>query len=106
MKNIAMGSAALTRGFALLGFETYPDATPELVEKVLEGLVDRREKALVLLEHQLARSHGPVLAQVRSEGGRIVVGEVPPLATPADYHPPVEDLVRRILGPSALEEQP
>lgn len=105
MKNIAMGSAALTRGFALLGFETYPDATVETLEHVLEDLLRQKEKAVVFLEHHLARSGGPFLSQVRSEGGRIVVAEVPPLATPADYHPPVEELVKRILGPAALEEK-
>lgn len=106
MRLIAMGHAALTQGFALLGFETHPDADREMVESVLEQLLKHREKALVLLEHELARADGVYLNRVRSEGGRIVVVEVPPLHAPADYHPPVEDLVERVLGPSALEEQP
>lgn len=101
-----MGGAALAEGFALLGFETHPDATPEQVERLLEDLVSGTEKALVVLEHDLARSGGPFLTRVRAEGGRIVVAEVPSLHAPSDYQPPVEDLVRRILGPTALEELP
>jgi vacuolar-type H+-ATPase subunit F/Vma7 len=105
MRIIALGSQALAEGFALLGAETHADATPEDVERVLKGLVRAREKALVFIEHTLARADIPSLGQVRREGGRIVVSEVPPLHTPADYRPPVEELVTRVLGPSALEER-
>lgn len=100
---IIMSSAALADGFRLIGFETYPDATQETLESVLEQLVLGQEKAFLLLEHDLARSNGPWLKRVRNEGGYIVVTEIPPLGSPGDYHPPVEDLVQAILGPSALE---
>ena len=101
---IAMGSAELTLGFRLIGFETVADADADDVERVLRDLIVRKEKALVLLEPQLARSGMPSLELVRSEGGRIVVTEVPPLHAPQDYHPEVEDIVRSVLGPGALEE--
>jgi vacuolar-type H+-ATPase subunit F/Vma7 len=100
---IALGSAALTEGFSLIGVETIPDATPAMLEELLAGLVRRQEKALVFLEHGLARSQGPWLTRVREEGGRVVVVEIPPLHAPEDYHPQVEDVVRAILGASALE---
>ncbi len=103
---IALGSAALTGGFNLIGFETIADATPQALEKLLAELFTTRQKALVVVEEELARSDGPWLKRVRNEGGRIVVVEVPPLQAPADYRPPVEDLVESILGPSALEERP
>ncbi|MCK9394090.1 MAG: V-type ATP synthase subunit F [Methylobacter sp.] len=103
---IAMGGAALIEGFSLLGFETYPEATPQILDAVLKELVQNQQKALVILEEKLARSGTALLHQVRSEGGRIVVIEVPPLQAPEDYHPLVEDLIRRVLGPSALEESP
>ena len=103
MHLIAMGSEALTEGFGLLGFETHADATLEDVEIVLAELIRSRATALVILEHELARSGVASLERVRREGGRIVVTEVPPLHAPADYRPPVEDLVRRILGAQALE---
>ncbi len=101
-----MGGQALTEGFALLGFETHADATPEDVERMLSALLRNKEKALVFLEHSLSHGAGPQLARVRKEGGHIVVSEVPPLQAPKDYRPPVEELVRRVLGPSALEEKP
>jgi vacuolar-type H+-ATPase subunit F/Vma7 len=101
---VFMGGAALTAGFALIGFETYPDATPEDLERLLEGLVERHESALVLLEPHLARCQCGILETVRSEGARIVVTEVPPLHAPGDYHPLVEDLVTSVLGAHALEE--
>jgi vacuolar-type H+-ATPase subunit F/Vma7 len=100
---IALGSAALTEGFSLIGVETVPDATPAMLEELLAGLVRRQEKALVFLEHGLARSQGPWLTRVREEGGRVVVAEIPPLHAPEDYHPQVEDVVRAILGAGALE---
>ena len=100
---IALGSAALTEGFSLLGVETFADATPDVLEELLAGLVKRQEKALVFLEHDLARSHGEWLQRVRDEGGRIVIAEIPPLHAPGDYHPQVEDVVRTILGAQALE---
>jgi vacuolar-type H+-ATPase subunit F/Vma7 len=101
---IAMGSAELTQGFRLIGFETFADATEDDVEQLLHDLVHNKEKALVLLEPDLARSGGPSLEHVRSEGGRIVVTEVPALQAPQDYHPEVEDVVRSVLGPGALED--
>lgn len=101
---IAMGSAALTQGFELLGFETWPDASAEEMERVLQELLRTGVKALVFVEHELAQQGGPGFRRVRAEGGRIVLTEIPPLHAPADYRPPVEDLVRRVLGPNALEK--
>lgn len=101
---IVAGSAALTEGFALIGVETLPDAKAEQLEALLAELWTRDQKALLFIEHGLARSAGPWLKRVRDDSGRIVVTEVPPLHAPGDYHPLVEDVVRAVLGPSALEE--
>lgn len=100
---IALGSAALVEGFNLIGAEIVRDATPEMLEELLARLVQNREKALLFLEHHLARGQGPWLKRVREEGGRIVIAEIPPLHAPEDYHPQVEDVVRGILGSQALE---
>ena len=91
-------------GFNLLGFETYPEATPQILDTVLKELLHNRQKALVILEEKLARSGTAMMRRVRGGGGHIVVIEVPSLQAPEDYHPPVEELVRRVLGSSALEE--
>lgn len=101
---IAMGSAALAEGFALIGVETHANATPEELESLLASLVKGQEKALLFIEHDLARSAGPWLRRVRDQGGHIVAVEIPRLHAPRDYHPLVEDLVKSVLGPSALEE--
>ena len=101
---IVAGSAALTEGFALIGVETLPDATSQQLDELLAELWRDDQKALVFIEHGLARSAGPWLKRVRDDSGRIVVTEVPPLHTPGDYHPLVEDVVRAVLGASALEE--
>ena len=105
MRIIAMGGQALIDGFALLGCETHANATPDDVERVLLELLRRKEKAILFLEESISRGGGPNLERVRSEGGDIVISEIPPLRAPEDYHPPVEELVTRILGPSALEEK-
>lgn len=102
---IALGSAALTTGFSLIGFETVPDATPAQLETLLRELVRGNQKAMVIIESDLARSEGKWLKRVRDEGGRIVVTEVPPLHAPGSFRPRVEDLVESILGASALEER-
>ena len=103
---IALGNAALVEGFGLIGVETVRDATPEMLEELLQGLVKRQEKALLFLERHLARSGGPWLTRVRDEGGRIVITEIPPLHAPENYRPPVEDMVIAILGSQALESKP
>ena len=103
---IALGSAALTTGFSLIGFETVPDATHEQLEALLRELVRENQKAMVVIECDLARSEGKWLKHVRNEGGRIVITEVPQLHAPGEFRPRVEDLVESILGPSALEERP
>lgn len=103
---IAMGHAALMEGFNLIGLETYPDADQATLEQLLAKLVTTNQNALLFLEHHLARSEGPWLDRVRNEGGRIVITEIPPLHAPGGYAPAVDNLVRAMLGPQALEELP
>jgi vacuolar-type H+-ATPase subunit F/Vma7 len=101
---IALGHAPLMEGFRLIGVETHAEADHETVERVLADLVRGGARALVFLEHHLARGRGPWLERVRNEGGRIVVTEIPPLSAPDSYAPAVDGLMRAILGPGALEE--
>lgn len=90
---IAFGSAALMDGFRLAGVEIVPNATPGQLEALLRELVTGREKALVLVEAGLLDRPGPWLRRVQSEGGRVVVVQVPPLARATDYHPEVDRLI-------------
>jgi vacuolar-type H+-ATPase subunit F/Vma7 len=105
MRVIALGGAALMQGFSLLGAETFKDATKDDVEQVLAELVRSQDQALVFVENTLVTASGHYLDRVRREGGRIIVSEIPPLDAPADYRPPVEALVVRVVGASALEER-
>ena len=100
---VVLGSAGLASGFALIGAEVHPDAAPETVEAVLEELAKRGDEALVLLETHLAHGGGYWLNRLRSEGGRIVITELPPLPAPQDFAPAVDEVVRAVLGPEALK---
>lgn len=100
---IMMGSAALTTGFSLIGFETWPDANHEQLEELLTELQRQGDTALIFLEPKLANCDCSILQDIQKQGGRIVVTEIPPLDAPGDYRPQVEDLVISVLGKSALE---
>ena len=100
---IMMGSAALTAGFSLIGFETWPDATAEQLEQLLIELQQQGDTALIFLEPELANCECSILQDIQTQGGHIVVTEIPPLDAPGDYRPQVEDLVISVLGKSALE---
>jgi len=95
---IAMGSRPLMEGFSLLGFETWPDASIEDLEKRLTELQKSGQKTLLLLETYLSRSPCPLLTDIRTRGGKIIVTEVPAINAAQDYHPFVEDLVVKVLG--------
>jgi vacuolar-type H+-ATPase subunit F/Vma7 len=104
MKLIFMGSQALADGFALLGFDIFPNATTEIVESELSKLLKSQERALVFLEDSLTRQPGPAFLRARTEAAGIIITEIPPLNAPETYHPSVEDLVARVLGPSVLDK--
>ena len=100
---IALGSAALMEGFALIGFETHVDPTPEAIEKLMQELLRNHQAALVVIEQSLALHPGRHLLRAQSEGGRIVITEIPEIHRSDSFHSRVEDLVQTILGPASLE---
>ncbi len=102
---IALGSATLTEGFALIGFETYADPAPEAIEKLMQDLQRNQQSALVVIEQGLARNPGRHLQRAQREGGRIVITEIPDIHLAGGYHSRVESLVQSLLGPAALEKQ-
>ncbi len=103
---IAIGSAALVEGFALIGFETYPDVSTERLEEILLQVERFQDQALIFLESDLARCDCAVLERIRTQYVRVVVVEIPELHAPESYQPEVEELVRSVLGPSALDAKP
>ena len=105
MKIIAIGNSALMDGFALLGIETYADASAAEINAVLSELVSTRERALVYLQQDLISAEIPMIHQLRTKGGAILICEIPDLRTAHEYQPEVEKLFGRVLGSSALEGQ-
>lgn len=103
---IALGSSTLMEGFALIGFETYPDPAPEAIEHLLQELLRNQQAALIVIEHRLTRNPGRHLMRAQNEGGRIVITEIPEIRMSGDYQSRVESLVQSTLGPAALEVQP
>jgi vacuolar-type H+-ATPase subunit F/Vma7 len=99
---VVLGSAGLANGFSLIGAEVHADADAATVEAVLENLAQSGAEALVLLETHLAHGGGYWLNRLRSEGGRIVITELPPLHAPHDYAPAVDEVVGAVLGPEAM----
>ena len=102
---IALGTAALMDGFAMIGIETIRDATPESVETLLARLSATDQRAVIFLERELARGDGPWLRHVRAKGGRIIIVEIPSLNAPDDYRPRVEEMVRGMFSAQRLEQQ-
>ncbi|MCW8931655.1 MAG: hypothetical protein OQL19_15665 [Gammaproteobacteria bacterium] len=102
---VVMGNVDLMQGFALLGFETWPDAQKSDVEKLLLDLLEHHEKALVMLESHLAHFDTPILKKIREKGGNIILTEIPSFYKPDDYHPVIDSLIMQALGPNALEDK-
>ncbi len=102
MRLLALGSKHLMDGFELLGFETYPEANPSILEDVLCELLNKKEKALVFVEQNLLTNTGSCYQRIRQDSGEVVLVSLPPLNDAQNYHPPVEELVKRVLGASAL----
>jgi vacuolar-type H+-ATPase subunit F/Vma7 len=99
---IALGSAALTEGFSLIGFETYSDPTPAAIENLMRELQRNQQAALVVIEQNLAGNPGRFLQRALREGGRIVI-TIPEIHLSDSYSSRVESLIQSILGPESLE---
>jgi vacuolar-type H+-ATPase subunit F/Vma7 len=102
---IFMGEAALTEGFRLIGFETYADASEKDLDRVLADLLQSRARAFLVLDDSLAQCCSTRLRQVRTEGGRIVVTEVPRLREPQEFRGALDDQVRSLLGGADLDRR-
>lgn len=103
MKIIAIGNSALMDGFALLGIQTYADASADKINAVLSELSRNRERALVYLQQDLMSADIPMIQQLRIQGSSILLCEIPDLHAAEEYQPAVEKLIGRVLGSSVLE---
>lgn len=74
-----LGDDRLADGFRLIGFETLPNPDTSAVDKLFGELQRNRERAFVIVDDHIMRSGSKGLAQVRREGGRVVLVSVPRL---------------------------
>ena len=100
-----LGDAALTDGFQLIGFETWPDPGTQQLEQVIGELLNTRTNAFVILDCRLAEKNARILERVRAEGGRIVVTVVPPLNEPDRFCSQIDKQVKSMLGSEQVMEQ-
>lgn len=97
-RQLFFGEATLATGFRLAGFEVFPDADIAQLDQVLEELVARRAHAFVVVDQRLAESNSARVESVRSEGGRILLTQVPPLTRPEQMHSAIDDRIQQLLG--------
>lgn len=97
-RQLFLGDASLATGFRLAGFEVYPDADAASLDRLLEQLMTARTPAFVVIDQALAESDSRRLQQVRREGGRILLTQVPPLTRPEQMHSAIDDRIQQLLG--------
>jgi len=103
MRIIAIGNRALMDGFAIIGVETYVDADRLEIEKLLNELVSKRQRALIYLQQDLELCKIPAFQKLRNEGGDILVCEIPALHEPANRHTTLDSMITRVMGASVLD---
>ncbi len=98
------GSQELAEGFALIGFETWSNAAVEDLERELEVLQSSGANAFILVEDSLAAKAVSGLEWVKAESGRILVTEIPSLASPEQFRMDTDERVRQLLGGEAFDD--
>ena len=96
-----LGDESLADGFRLIGFETYPDPEPAVVDQIFTDLIRRGDKAFAIVDEALVRAKIPGLERVRAEGGRVVVAAVPRLREKPRLASDVADRLDAMFGKGA-----
>jgi len=97
-RQLFFGDANLATGFRLAGFEVFADAGITQLEQMLTQLRAARTSAFVVIDRHLAESDSRLLEEVRREGGRILLTQVPPLTHPEQMKSSVDDHIQQLLG--------
>jgi vacuolar-type H+-ATPase subunit F/Vma7 len=97
-RQLFLGDASLATGFRLAGFEVFPDADISELERLLEQMQAARTPAFVVIDQGLAESDSRLLQEIRREGGRILLTQVPPLTHPEQMRSSVDDHIQQLLG--------
>lgn len=104
MRVLAIGSQELMNGFALLGIETHTDIDAKTIDHLLNNIIHQQQRALIYLQQDFVQDDLPVLKYLRQEGGNILISEIPSLSSPDQRRAPIDKLIAKVIGPSALEE--
>ncbi len=97
---IFIGGPALTDGFRLVGFETLTDPAISQVDQLINALLENRQHAFIVVEQSPEVMQSKMLQQVHSEGGRIVISEVPSLQDPTCFHCELDKQIEKLMGSS------
>jgi vacuolar-type H+-ATPase subunit F/Vma7 len=98
VRNIFVGGHALADGFRLIGFETLTDPDQHGLDRLLAELQREKQRALLIIEHSVSQSGSKLLDQIRSEGGRIVVSEIPSLYDPDNFQSDLDEQLKKLTG--------
>lgn len=98
VRNIFIGSPALTDGFRLIGFETVTDPDVRQLDLLLSELQRGKQRVLLIIEHAVSQMGSRLLDQIRKEGGRIVLTEVPSLHDPDTFQSELDAQLKKLTG--------
>lgn len=98
VRNIFVGGPALTDGFRLIGFETLTDPDERQLNQLLTELQRERQRTLLIIEQSVNRVGSKLLDQIRNEGGRIVLSEVPALHDPDNFQSELDAQLKKLTG--------
>ena len=98
VRKIFVGSHALTDGFRLIGFETLTAPDSGRLDELLSQLLQERQRALLVIEQSVNQVGSKLLDQIRDEGGRIVLSEVPSLHNPEAFHSDLDGQLKKLTG--------
>jgi vacuolar-type H+-ATPase subunit F/Vma7 len=98
IRQIFVGGHALTDGFRLIGFETVTDPDARRLDQLLGELQRERQRTLLIIEQSVNHIGSKLLDQIRREGGRIVLTEVPSLHDPDNFQSELDAQLKKLTG--------
>jgi vacuolar-type H+-ATPase subunit F/Vma7 len=98
VRNIFVGGHALADGFRLIGFETLTDPDAQSLDHLLLEIQREKQRALLIIENSVSQSGSKLLEQIRSEGGIIVISEIPSLYDPDNFQSDLDEQLKKLTG--------
>ncbi|MBW9268303.1 MAG: V-type ATP synthase subunit F [Candidatus Thiodiazotropha sp. (ex. Lucinisca nassula)] len=98
VRNIFVGSHTLGDGFRLIGFEALTNPDTAALDEFLSKLLQEKQRALLIIEQPVNRLESKMLQQIRNEGGRIVLSEVPSLHESDNFQSELDETLKQLTG--------